>query len=108
MGLTDLAIRRAKPRERAFKIYDEKGLYLLVSPTGAKLWRLKYRVAGKEKLLAMGSYPERSLAEVRDATFETRRLIRAGIDPSAERKKEKRDQQVRAENTFEVLAREWT
>ena len=107
MALTDLAIRRTKPRETPYKLYDEKGLYLLVSPTGAKLWRLKYRVAGKEKTLALGAYPERSLVQVRDDTYEARKLIRDGVDPSAQRKQERRHQRIRAENTFEVMAREW-
>lgn len=107
MALTDLAIRRTKARERAYKLYDEKGLYLLISPTGAKLWRLKYRVAGKEKTLALGAYPDRSLVQARDDTHDARKLIRDGVDPSAQRKQEKRDQRIRAENTFEVLAREW-
>ena len=107
MALTDLAIRRTKARERAYKLYDEKGLYLLISPTGAKLWRLKYRAAGKEKTLALGAYPDRSLVQARDDTHDARKLIRDGVDPSAQRKQEKRDQRIRAENTFEVLAREW-
>jgi len=107
VALTDLAIRRSKPRERAYKLYDEKGLYLLVSTTGAKLWRLKYRVGGKEKTLALGAYPERTLVQVRDDTHEARKLIREGSDPSARRKQERRAQRISAENTFEVLAREW-
>ena len=107
VALTDFPIRRSKPRERAYKLYDEKGLYLLVSPTGAKLWRLKYRVAGTEKTLALGVYPERTLVPVRDDTHEARKLIRDGVDPSAQRKAERRAQRISAENTFEVLAREW-
>jgi integrase len=107
VALTDLAIRRTKARERAYKLYDEKGLYLLISATGAKLWRLKYRVAGKEKTLALGQYPERSLVQARDDTYEARKLIRDGGDPSAQRKQERREQRISAENTFEVLAREW-
>jgi len=68
--LTDIAICRAKPREKPYKLFDEKGMYQsLVSPAGAKLWRLKYRVAGKEKTLALGPYPERSLADARGLLF---------------------------------------
>ena len=81
MALTDVAIRRTKPRERAYKLYDEKGLYLLVSPTGAKLWRLKYRVAGKEKTLALGAYPDRTLVQARDDTYDARKLIRLAQTP---------------------------
>ena len=106
MPLTDVAIRRAKPRERPYKLFDEKGMYLLVSPAGGKLWRLS-RVAGKEKTLALGPYPERSLAEARDKRDEARKLVRNGIDPGEERKREKRDQKVRSVNTFRLLANEW-
>ena len=101
------SIQKFLPRERAYKLYDERGLYLLVSPTGAKLWRLKYRVAGKEKLLALGAYSEKSLIEARDDAHDARKLIRNGADPSRLRKQEKREQRTRAGNTFEVLAREW-
>jgi len=76
VALTDVAIRRTKARETAFRLYDEKGLYLLISPTGAKLWRLKYRVAGKEKTLALGAYPDRTLVQARDDTYDARKLIR--------------------------------
>lgn len=82
-------------------------MYLLVCPTGAKLWRLKYRVLGKERVLAPGQYPERALAEARDLRDQARKRVRDGRDPSAERKLEKREQRIRAENTFEILARQW-
>lgn len=107
MPLTDVEIRRAKPRRTAYKLFDEKGMYLLVSATGSKLWRLKYRFAGKEKTFALGQYPDKTLAEARDARDEARKRIREGGDPSAERKAERREQRIRAENSFEVLAREW-
>ena len=107
MALTDIAIRRAKSREKPYKLFDEKGMYLLVSPSGGKLWRLKYRVSGKEKTLALGPYPERSLAEARDQRDEARKLVRNGVDPGEERKREKRDQKVRSVNTFRLLANEW-
>jgi hypothetical protein len=90
MALTDIAIRRAKPRDKPYKLFDEKGMYLLVSPVGAKLWRLKYRVAGKEKTLALGPYPERSLAEARDMRDEARKRVLNGGDPSEDRKRENR------------------
>jgi integrase len=107
MPLTDIAIRRAKAHKTAYKLFDEKGMYLLVSPTGAKLWRLKYRALRKEKVLALGQYPERTLAEARDLRDEARKRVRDGGDPSAERKLERREQRMRADNTFEILAREW-
>ena len=70
-------------------------------------WRLKYRAAGKEKTLALGAYPERILVQARDDTQDARRIIRDGVDPSAQRKQERRAQRIRAENSFEVPAREW-
>jgi len=107
MPLTDIEIRRAKAREKAYKLFDEKGMYLLVSTTGARLWRLKYRVLQKEKVLALGQYPECTLAEARDARDAARKLLRSGADPGAVRRDERREQQTRAGNTFEILAREW-
>jgi integrase len=107
MPLTDIAVRRTKARKKTYKLFDEKGMYLLVSPTGAKLWRLKYRALRKEKVLALGQYPDRTLAEARDLRDEARKRVRDGGDPSAERKLERREQRIRAGNTFEILAREW-
>ena len=66
MPLTDTAIRGCKPRDKPYKLADEKGLFLLVQPSGGKLWRLKYRVAGVEKKLALGTYPDLGLREVRE------------------------------------------
>jgi integrase len=114
MPLTDLAITKAKPRERAYKLADEKGLFLLVSPMTRKgvgsisrLWRLKYRFGGKEKLLALGAYPEISLAEARKRRDTAREIIARGVDPSEARKTEKRARKSRAANAFEPIAREF-
>lgn len=113
MTLTDLTISKAKPREKPYKLSDEKGLFLLISPSGrtsksaiSRLWRVKYRFSGKEKLLALGSYPEVTLAEARKRREIARELLARGIDPSFERKDVKRARQLRAENTFEPIARE--
>jgi hypothetical protein len=78
MPLTDTAIRKAKSKEKPFKISDSGGLYLLVQPSGSKWWRYKYRFAGKEKLLALGSYPETSLAEARERHLQARKTLAAG------------------------------
>jgi integrase len=107
IALSDLEIRRAKPAEKAYKLFDEKALYLLVSTTGTKLWRLKYRFLGKEKLLALGEYPETTLAEARVKRDAARKILHNGADPMAERKREAREARIHHENTFEVLAREW-
>ena len=85
MPLTDTAIRKAKPTDKPLKLSDAKGLYLLVNPTGSKLWRWKYRVDGKEKTMALGSYPDMSLAQARMRHEDERRVLLAGIDPMAQR-----------------------
>jgi hypothetical protein len=92
MPLDDLTIRNLKPAAKPFKLADEKGLFLLVNPlpAGSKLWRLEYRFAGKEKLLALGNYPEVTLRKAREERDEARRVIREGRDPSVERKAETR------------------
>jgi hypothetical protein len=81
-------------------------LFLLVTPSGGKLWRLKYRYEGKEKLLSLGAYPEISLAEARQRRDEARKQLAHGIDPGAVRKAQKQAVTEETE-TFEVIAREW-
>jgi integrase len=105
--LTVKEIEAAKPKDKPYKLADGQGLYLEVMPSGAKYWRLKYRIAGKEKRLALGVYPEVRPPEARDKTKEARDLIRAGTDPGQERKATKRADKEAGANTFEVVAREW-
>lgn len=107
MALTDSAIRNAKPSEKPRKLADEKGLFLLVSPSGGKWWRLKYRFGGKEKLLSLGTYPEVGLKEARERRDAARKLLADDIDPSANRKAIKAAKGEQAANSFEVVAREW-
>ena len=107
MPLTDTAIRSAKPADKAYKLSDEKGLFLSVDPNGSKYWRQKYRFAGKEKLLAHGVYPEVSLKEARERRDAARKLLADGVDPSQNRKAQKAARQNSAGNSFEVLGREW-
>lgn len=104
--LTDPKCRNAKPKEKPYRIRDEKSLYLEVMPNGSKYWRMKYRFGGKEKRLACGVYPETGLREARDKRDEARKLLAQGIDPSANRKAVKAAQAAEGE-TFEVVAREW-
>lgn len=101
--LTDTAIRAAKPAEKAQKLFDGKGLYLLITPGGTKSWRLKYHFQGKEKLISLGTYPATSLKKAREKAIEARKAIESGIDPSAQRKLDKQ----LAQNTFELVAMEW-
>lgn len=107
MALTDVEIRNAKAAKQPYKLADGGGLYVLVNPGGSKYWRLKYRFAGKEKLLALGVYPLVRAAQAREARDEAKRLLNDGRDPATVRKEEKRTAQVSAANTFEALAREW-
>ena len=107
MPLTDTAIRKIKPTEKPYKVADEKGLHLLVNPTGGKLWRMKYRFGGKEKLLSFGAYPDVPLIRAREKRDEARRLLAEGIDPSEHRREHKAMLADMAGNTFEVIAREW-
>ena len=108
MALTDTAIRtKHKPQAKPFKVADEKGLFLLVAPTGGKLWRMKYRFDGKEKLLSFGAYPDTPLIRAREKRDEARRLLADGIDPSAHRKALKAARAEVSSNTFEGIGREW-
>lgn len=107
MPLTDTAARQAKPKEKSYRLSDSQGLYLEVMPGGSKLWRLKYRIAGKEKRYAIGSYPAVSLSEARTRRDEARKLIADGVDPVQARKEVQRQAVLSASNTFEAVANEW-
>ncbi|PPD50513.1 MAG: integrase [Methylobacter sp.] len=108
MPLTDTTIKNAKPLpDKAYKIPDEKGMYLLVNPNGAKYFRLKYRFEGKEKVLALGVYPDTSLKAARDKRDKAREQLAQGIDPSENRKAQKAALGGASSTSFEVIAREW-
>lgn len=107
MTLTSLAVSKAKPREKSYKITDERGLYLLVTPTGGRYWRLKYRFGGKAKDLALGVYPDVSLAKARERRERAREHLADGIDPSAHRKEAAAQAELEAESSFRHIAEEW-
>lgn len=107
MPLTDYALKTAKPKEKAYKLTDGRGLFVLITPMGSKLFRQKYRIDGKEKLLALGAYPEVSLKDARQRCDEARQLIQAGEDPSLRKRLDKLERRVRAATTFEDVAREY-
>lgn len=107
MALTDIAIRNAKPRAKPYKMGDAFGLFLLVQPSGGKLWRLKYRIDGKEKKLALGTYPSVSLGDARRRRDEAREFIASGKDPAREKQREKVRSRLQVENTFAALAAEY-
>lgn len=107
MKLTAKQVEAAKPKEKAYKLADGAGMYLEVSPSGSKYWRLKYRIGGKEKRLALGVYPAVTLAEAREKRDEAKRLHAGGGDPSALKKARKKAQKEAVQNSFESVAREW-
>jgi integrase len=104
MPLTDLKIKNLKPKEKAYKTADFDGLFVLVNPSGSKLFRFKYRFNGKEKLLSFGKYPDISLLQAREMRDEARRMLAIGNDPSEEKKKNKRESRIKSENTFAKIA----
>jgi hypothetical protein len=105
--LTDIETRKAKPQEKPYKLTDGKGLYLLVTPTGGKHWRMNYRHGGKQKTIALGNYPDVTLAKAREKLEDVRRMLANDIDPMANRKATKEATEERAANSFEAVAREW-
>lgn len=107
MPLTDRAAKAALPKEKTYKLSDEKGMYLEVTPKGRKYWRLKYRYGGKEKRLALGVYPEVTLKEARNKRDDARKQLDNDIDPSAAKQATKAAQKVSGENSFEAVALEW-
>jgi integrase len=108
--LSDLQVKNAKPKEKDYKLSDGGGLYLLITPSGGKLWRLDYSFGGKRKTLFLKSYPEKSLSDVRKDRDDARSLLANGVDPGALLKAQKAQVQIQSEhdaNTFEKVAREW-
>lgn len=106
MALTDTAIRNAKPREKPYKVTDAQGLYLLVNPRGSKLWRLKYRMNGVERKLALGPYPEITLSEARAARDAARKQLVHAVDPNVAKRQARIEASIRASNSFAAVAEE--
>lgn len=107
MALTDLKVKAAKGAAKPFKLSDERGLHLLVKPNGGKYWHWSYRYLGKQKTLALGVYPDVSLADARERRDESRKLLAGGIDPSEHKKSQQSLKKAQAANSFEVIARRW-
>ena len=107
MPLSDVTCRNAKPKAKAYKLSDSGGLYLEVTATGSKLWRLKYRYLGKEKRLALGKYPEVKLSDAREGRDNAKKLLADHKDPSTVKKEAQQSAVANASNTFEALALTW-
>ena len=107
MPLTDLSVRKAHAKDKAYKLFDSGGMFMLISPAGGKLWRLKYRAGGREKLLALGTYPNLSLREARVKRDEARCDLARGVDPGEAKRAAKGMRAGRAANTFKAIALDW-
>lgn len=107
MSLSEAQARNAKPKPKPYKLADGDGMFLLVTPAGGKYWRLKYRIAGKEKLLALGIYPEVSLADARKRRAHAREALAAGDDPGEVKKEAERKKAMEDANAFKIVARDW-
>jgi len=107
MPLSQVKCKNAKPQPRTYRLFDEKGIYLEVTPKGQKWWRFKYRFNGKEKRISLGVFPEIGLKEARDSRDDARQQLRNNVDPSAIRKARKLSNARANDNSFEILAREW-
>jgi len=107
MRLSTAKIQNATAQKKTVRLFDGRGLYLEIAPTGSRWWRFKYRFAGKEKRISLGVYPDVGLKKARDRRDEMRKLVADGIDPSAARKQEKLMALDAAANTFDAVAREW-
>lgn len=107
MALTDIAVRNAKSRERAYKLADGGGLYLLVTPTGGRLWRMKYRADGVERKLSFGKYPDVTLADARKARGAARAMASAGTDPATAKRRDRVARKLSVGMTFGAVALEY-
>ncbi len=107
MLLTNLDVRNAKPKDKIYRLKDGAGLFLQVEPNGGQYWRLRYFFAGKERMLALGRYPEVSLSDARDKRLAARKLVANGTDPGAKKKEDKRIEIFKANNTFRAIAKDW-
>lgn len=107
VALTDLKIKKAKAQERPYKLYDSLGLFVLVNPNGSKLWRQKYQIDGKERVLAHGSYPAISLRDARKKRDEIRDQLATGTDPAVKKRLDRIEAETQARNTFLLVSEDY-
>ena len=113
-ALTDTSIRNSKSRQKQYKIFDGQGLFVMIHPNGSKYFRYRYKFEGKEKVMALGVYPETTLKEAREKRLEAQRLVEDGLDPvrfrleiRAKREKEEKEKFLKTQNTFERVSKDW-
>ena len=102
--LSDTKIKRAKPKEKMYKMFDGDGLYLEVKPNGRKIWRIKYRLFGKERTYTIGDYPTITLSQARAITREIKQKVLDGIDPVAERQEKKEIKKDKLRHTINIVS----
>lgn len=107
MPLTDIAIRKARPSSKTQRLFDSGGLYLEISPSGGKWWRLKYRIAGREKRISLGTFPAVGLKDARDARDQAKSEVAANRDPSVLKQRARQELQDKSDREFERVARQW-
>ncbi|MGA9657538.1 MAG: Arm DNA-binding domain-containing protein, partial [Asticcacaulis sp.] len=107
MTLSDATIRNAKAQAKQYKLHDEGGLFLIVKPSGGKLWRLKYRFNGTEGQLSLGTYPTTGLKDAREGREQAKKLLAEGVNPNADKKRKAVAASIAADNTFKSLADEF-
>lgn len=107
MPLTAMAVSKARPRDKPYKLADMSGLYLLVTPQGGRYWRLNYRHGGKQRTLALGVFPDVSLADARGQRDAARKLLAAGEDPIARKRRDELEASLSSAATFRAVAEEW-
>lgn len=107
MPLTAMAVTKAKPREKIYKLSDDRGLHLLIAPAGGRYWRLDYSFGGKRRTLSLGVFPDVGLAKARERRDRARELLADGIDPAVRRREEEATAELEASSTFRIVAEEW-
>jgi integrase len=107
VALTDIQVKKAKGKEKPYKMSDGGNLFLWVTPSGGKIWRWAYRHESKEKLMSLGKYPDVSLARARERHLEERRLLAEGLDPMEQRKTDKTAERIASENSFACISARW-
>ena len=113
-ALSDTSIRNSKSGQKQYKIFDGQGLFVLIHPNGSKYFRYRYKFESKEKVMALGVYPETTLKQAREKRLEAQRLVKEGLDPvifrqeeEAKREQDEKEKLLKSQNTFEKVSKDW-